>query len=125
MNKDVAFIKEAKRRYGKDPHQLTNLEFTHVALRVRSPAEAAIDAAKVAGSVVKTEVLGKRVPLQIFEERRDKCQEPCKYYLVLADGEPGCLKCQCSGGRRVRAKWNDPDTACPIGKWGKYRAKPS
>lgn len=119
MNKTLA-IHAAARAKGLNPgelHLLSEAEYNLLAISatVRTRSEVIRDGIKREMSIYRTEELGIVVPITIERKREQGCRTACpaKAFGYLAGGVPVCHRCTCAG-RGLRAKWRDPDAACPL-----------
>lgn len=100
---------------------LDDAKFMEIALSVRSLAQVLKDGAKAVESRVAV-TLGRRVSLQVYEERKAGCKSnKCGKCIISKQGNIVCAQCGCSGQFMDAALW-DPKESCrlPEGKiWDK------
>jgi hypothetical protein len=118
MNDDTAIqlkIIEIAKKYGVDASRMTSSQYATFSLMARDSFAAK---AKAIGSAVMSlaaTTAGRRVSLEQVKSNEEICGG-CEHFKRLADAEPACGKCGCSG-KFLRSKWADPSQGCPIGKW--------
>jgi len=108
---DVAILDECRKR-GRHPSEMTEAEFTAIALGVRSGLDKGVAIAARVTSEVRR-VVGASVPREVADVRLAVCQSnACGKYATIASGEGACLACGCAG-HGLMTKVLDASEACP------------
>ena len=113
---ELEIIKRATQE-GLNPANLSPSQYRRLAIAVRTPEDLARDAAAAVTSRVLTSMGIRTVSLEQFNHVKSICESnPCQKFKRLSNGEPACLRCQCSG-KFLNSKWRDKKGKCPEGLW--------
>lgn len=121
MNKHLE-IHRLARQQGKDLSKLSESEYFMLSLQVRTAREIVHDGARAVASTMRQR-LGRIVPEAVLNQRRETCRaNRCGSYQRLGKtGSEVCHRCNCAG-KRLEAKWANPNEECPYHPplWGRY-----